>query len=76
MSELSSVWDLVNELDQAAEKQRYGSEPKRAADFLLHKKRSKMADKIKFTSEEIPKGWNGKDWQAYKFAMLQGDNAY
>ncbi|KAK1930712.1 hypothetical protein P3T76_013669 [Phytophthora citrophthora] len=28
-----------------------------------------MADTMKFTADGVPKNWNGKDWQAYKFAM-------
>ena len=24
---------------------------------------------VKFTSDEIPKNWDGKDWQTYKWAM-------
>ncbi|KAK1946165.1 Retrovirus-related Pol polyprotein from transposon TNT 1-94 [Phytophthora citrophthora] len=28
-----------------------------------------MADAMKFTADGVPKNWNGKDWQAYKFAM-------
>ncbi|KAE9215240.1 hypothetical protein PF002_g17430 [Phytophthora fragariae] len=29
-----------------------------------------MAEPLKYTSEGVPKNWNGKDWQQYKWAMM------
>ncbi|KAE8888198.1 hypothetical protein PF002_g1120 [Phytophthora fragariae] len=29
-----------------------------------------MAKPLKYTSEGVPKNWNGKDWQQYKWAMM------
>ncbi|KAE8993683.1 hypothetical protein PR002_g20161 [Phytophthora rubi] len=31
---------------------------------------SKIPKPIKYTSDEVPKNWDGKDWQTYKWAML------
>lgn len=28
-----------------------------------------MAEPLKYTNEGVPKNWNGKDWQQYKWAM-------
>ncbi|KAE8984760.1 hypothetical protein PR003_g23344 [Phytophthora rubi] len=29
-----------------------------------------MPKPMKYTSEGVPKNWDGKDWQTYKWAML------
>ncbi|GMF23949.1 unnamed protein product [Phytophthora fragariaefolia] len=31
---------------------------------------SRMSKPMKYTSEEVPKNWNGKDWHTYKWAMM------
>ncbi|KAE9086415.1 hypothetical protein PF010_g20097 [Phytophthora fragariae] len=29
-----------------------------------------MTKPMKFTNEGVPKNWQGKDWQTYKWAMM------